>query len=542
MYEPQIDFQRFYPYDELCGHVKALAEWKPGLAEVHVIGQSPEGRDLLLLEITNPGTGSAQDKPAFLVHGNLHAGELSGSTCALYLAHYLLANAESDPDVAELLDQITFHIIPRVSTDGAEDIMLRQHVVRSRESVDKRKNCIWPEDINGDGYIHKMRIPDPNGAWFAPDDEPRLLVPRLPGDKGGRRYRVTTEGLIHDWDGGPWEDPATTGYDFNRNWPARWRPRHEQWGAGLYPFSEPEVRAIADHVFSHPNTFGMFGLHNGTNAILRPPTSSGDSEINGADLFAFRQLAALGSKITGFPPKAIPEYRNDLAEPIRLYGTFTEWGYYHCGLFAMEIELGNLYNGVGYDTQRIFSLTPEGERQRERDCLAWHDAHPDAGVFAEWQAFEHPQLGPVELGGILPAGLYNVVPGQRLDVWEKTRRFVFELARRGPRLDISEVSVEPLGNNLHRVTCRVTNEGYLPTHVTSLGASMSHIDGVRVEVECSGPVEFVANRNRTELGHLQASECRDLHWVLRAKQPSSITITARAPRAGKRKISVLLQE
>ena len=534
MSEVQMDFESFHRYDELCAHIRALADWKPDLAGVHVIGQSPEGRDVLLLEITNDRVDTADEKPSFLIHGNLHASELSGSACALELSHYLIAHAETDPEVAGLLDRIAFHIIPRVSVDGAEEVLVQQHYVRSREAPETRKNCIGPEDINGDGHIHQMRVADANGAWFAPDDEPRLCVPRLPGDAGGRRYRLTTEGLIQDWDGGPWEDPASTGFDFNRNWPFGWRGRHEQWGAGAYPFSEAEVRAVADFVFAHPNTFGMFGLHNGTNAILRPPTSTDDSDINAADILAYRRLAALGAEITGFPAKAIHEYRNVLAHPIRLYGTFTEWGYRHCGLFALEIELGNLYNGIGYDTERIFTLTPEQERQRDRDVLAWHDAHPEAGVFAEWRLFDHPQLGPVEIGGLLPEGLYNVVPEQRLEVWEKTRRFIFALARRGPRLEIDRVAVESLGDRLYRVSCRVANEGYWPTHVTSLGAGLSHIDGVRVEVERSGDVVFVAGRNRTELGHLQPAECRDLEWVLRASDDKdAVTMIAHAPRAGR---------
>ena len=548
MNELQIDFEQFYPYEALCAHIRALAEWKPDMAAVRVLGKSPEGREVLLLEITNtpenspvPGRASARDKPIFLVHGNLHAGELSGSTCALYLAYCLLAHAPDDPAVDALLDRVTFHIVPRVSPDGAEEVLVRGHAVRSRETVEKRKNCICPQDLDGDGQIRAMRVPDPQGAWFAPDDEPRLLVPRLPGDASGRRYRLTTEGLIHDWDGGPWEEPAATGFDFNRNWAGTWRPRHEQWGAGRYPFSEAEVRALADHVFDHPNVFGMFGLHNGANAILRPPTASADSELDGADLFAFRRFAALGETITGFPAKAIHEYRNDLAAPIRLYGTFTEWGYRHCGLFAMEIELGNLYNGIGYDTARIFQLSPEDERQRERDVLAWHDAHPDAGVFVDWQPFEHPQLGPVEIGGITPVGLYNVIPEHRLEVWEKTRHFILELARCGPRLEIPQVSVEPLGHHLFRVACRVANEGHLPTHVTALGAGLTHIDGVRVEIESSGALEFIANRSRTELGHLRASEYRELDWVLRAPAATVITIVAHAPRAGRCEIHVPLE-
>ncbi|HOZ45688.1 MAG TPA: M14 family metallopeptidase [Candidatus Hydrogenedentes bacterium] len=538
MDEGAVDFSHFLRYKELCRQIRDLARRRPDLAKVRSIGRTPEGRDILLLEITNPFTAPAEDKPVYLVHGNIHACELSGSACALYLARYLMVHAEDDAVVARLLERIAFHIIPRVSADGAEHVLTTQHPVRSREHWLKRKNCIWPEDINGDGHIHRMRVPDPNGLWFSPDEEPRLLTPRLPGEEGGRRYHVTTEGFIHDWDGGAWEDPATIPLDFNRNWAAQWRARHEQGGAGDYPFSEPEVRALADHILAAPNIFGVFGLHNGTNAILRPPTASGDDQVLAADMLAFRRLAALGSAITGFPPKAIHEYRNVLAQPLYLSGTFTEWGYRHRGLFAMEIELGNLYNGVGYDTERIFSLTPEDERQRDWDCLAWHDAHPEAGVFAEWQAVDHPQLGRVEVGGMLPEGLYNVVPGERPDVWEKTRRFICELAGRGPRLELSRVRVETLGERLFKVSCRVANEGSLPTHVTALGASLTHIDGVRVEIERRGEVVFVANRNRIEVGHLAASEYRDIEWVVQTAAGSGLSIVAHAPRAGRCEVDV----
>ena len=309
MSAPLIDFSRFYRYDDLCQYMESLATWKPDWAALSHIGISRGGRRIPLLTITNPATGPAADKPVFLVHGNIHACELSGSSCSLYLAHHLLTQYGEDPLVTRLLDRIAFHIIPRVSTDGAEQVLTEEHLVRSAEHPRKRKNCIWPEDLNGDGRIHRMRVPDPNGPWFAPDDEPRMLVPRLPGDTGGKRYRLSVEGLIHDWDGGDWSDLSADRYDFNRNWAMNWKPLHEQFGAGRYPFSEPETRAVADHIFDTANTFGMMGLHTGTQAILRPPTSGPDSAIGNADLIVYRQLADLGARITGFAPLAVTEYR-----------------------------------------------------------------------------------------------------------------------------------------------------------------------------------------------------------------------------------------
>jgi len=540
MQAPTCDFREFYPYDELRARMEALANWKPDLAQIQPIGRSPEGREILMLTITRPGTGRPDDKPGYLVHGNLHAVELSGSACALHLAYDLVSRADSDPSTRELLDHVAFHICPRVSVDGAEEVLLRGHRVRSRETPEPRKNSITPQDIDGDGRVLKMRVPDPNGPWFSPDDEPRLLVPRLPGDRDGRRYRLTDEGLIHDWDGGPWYDPASTGHDFNRNWPAHWRPRHEQWGSGRYPFCEPEVRALADYVLDRPNMFGMMGLHTGAAAVLRPPTVGGDADVNASDIFTFRTLAALGSRILGFPAKAVHEYRHELAHPIALYGTFLEWGYRHCGLLVFEIELGNLYSSVGYSTEETFRLTPEEERERERRCLAWHDAHPEEGIFAEWRPFDHPQLGRVEIGGWLPAAHGNIVRAERLKTWERAGCFIRTLAARAPRLTIPVACAERLADGIYRVRCRVANEGHLPTSVTSLGAGLTHVSGAVLEVERPAEVEFLANRNRIELGHLGPSEYRELTWVVRSQRAADLRIVAHAPRAGRVEAAIAL--
>ena len=92
------------------------------------------------------------------------------------------------------------------------------------------------EDIDGDGRILQMRIEDPNGAWKAHPDEPRLMVRRDPIETGGKYYRILPEGLLKNYDGvtikvlGPKQ-----GLDLNRNFPAGWRPESDQHGAGPVP-------------------------------------------------------------------------------------------------------------------------------------------------------------------------------------------------------------------------------------------------------------------------------------------------------------------
>jgi len=539
---PRIDFSRFFSYAELRRHLQALARWQPKLAALHKIGKSPGGRDVLLLEVNNPKTGPSESKPAYLVQGNVHASEVSGCTSALYLAHYLLTHAEDDEAVATLLERIAFYIVPRVSVEGADVALVEGRGVRSRDTLEKRKNCIWPEDLNGDGRILRMRIPDPNGDQIALDDDPRLLLSRLPGDEGGTRYRVATEGLIHDWDGGPWSGPASTGFDFNRNWGFNWKPPHLQGGAGRHAFSEPEVRAVGDWVFDHPNIFGMLGFHTGPNSVLRPPSTGGDTSIDRGDIATFRELGKLGSDMTGFPIKAIHEYHSVFGQPYELWGHFPDWGYKALGMLTFEIELGILLNSVGFTTDEIFKFMARDRRDAERKQMAWHDAHPEEGAFVEWEPYDHPQLGPVEIGGWTPVGRGNVAPEDRVEVWDRCRQFIFDLAGRAPRLEIRDVTVDKLPGRIFKVGCRVANEGHLSTSVTKYGAGVKDVEGVIVEVERSGKVEFVAGRNYTNIGHLGAPGYRELEWVVRApaKGRPALTIVARAARAGRAEVKAKL--
>ena len=88
-------------------------------------------------------------------------------------------------------------------------------------------------------------------------------------------FRTFPEGIIHDWDGTDNIRVEGRSFDWNRNWSYDWRPEPEQGGAGDFPFSEPEMRAIAGFIHGRPNLFGILGYHNGPAAVLRPPSPVG---------------------------------------------------------------------------------------------------------------------------------------------------------------------------------------------------------------------------------------------------------------------------
>jgi murein tripeptide amidase MpaA len=255
---PKIRFDIFYKHDDLTRLLFEYAQAFPTLVAIRSIGKSYEGRDIWVATVTNVATDAAEDKPAFWADGNIHAAELTASTAVLYYLHELVTRFGIDAQVTQLLNTRTLYLCPRLNPDGAELALADKprHIRSStrRYPFDEAPvEGLTVEDVDGDGRVLFMRVPDPHGPYKKHATEPRLMVPRTPGEFGGEYYRLMPEGLLTHYDGLTIQvnrDPE--GLDLNRNFPAFWRQEFEQTGAGPYPTSEPEVRAMVDFILKHP--------------------------------------------------------------------------------------------------------------------------------------------------------------------------------------------------------------------------------------------------------------------------------------------------
>jgi len=256
---PTPRFDTFYRHPELTRLLQHYAEARPELVSLQSIGKSHEGRDIWVVTLTSATSGDDRDKPAFWIDGNIHAGELTASTACLYWLHQLVCGYGTDAKVTQLLDTRAVYICPRVNPDGAELALAdRPRYIRSSTRPypfdEDPVEGLTVEDIDGDGRVLHMRIPDPHGPWKCHEADPRLMVAREPGEFGGNYYRVMPEGTLTHYDGLSISvNPNREGLDLNRNFPAYWRQEFEQGGAGPYPTSEPEVRAMVDFITAHPN-------------------------------------------------------------------------------------------------------------------------------------------------------------------------------------------------------------------------------------------------------------------------------------------------
>jgi hypothetical protein len=299
---------RYLCYDEMTSFLQACAAEYPALCQLDEIGRSAEGRAVWAVTLTNTATGAAETKPGYLVDGNTHAGEVTGGAAALYTIWWLLTNYGADPVATEILDTRAFYAVPRIAVDGVELYLTTPYLLRSSprrypEPLDLPG--FYAEDINGDGEILLMRIPHPDGDWKADTVDPRALARRRPEDREGVFYKLLPEGVQKDWTGpGPAPERSHRRMDFNRNYPAFWNPEARQPGAGPYPLSEPETRALAQFLVGHPNIGAYVTFHTTGGILLRPPSYGPDDEMNPADLEVFQRIGDLCTRVTGCPCKS----------------------------------------------------------------------------------------------------------------------------------------------------------------------------------------------------------------------------------------------
>ena len=296
---------------------------------IEAIGKSHEGRDIWVATVTNTKTGPAADKPAFWVDGNIHATEVAASAANLYFLHTLVTQYGQDADVTRALDTRAFYICPRINPDGAEWALAdKPKWIRSSTRPyphgEEDIEGLTVEDIDGDGRILQMRIADANGVWKAHPEEPRLMIRREPAETGGTYYRIVPEGTVEGYDGFTLRvKKPVQGLDLNRNFPASWRQEFEQLGAGPYPVSEPEIRAVVDFVTRHPNITGGTTFHTWSGVLLRPFEHQPDEEMHAEDLWVYQATGRKGTELTGYPHISV--YHEFRYHPKSVIGGTFDW-------------------------------------------------------------------------------------------------------------------------------------------------------------------------------------------------------------------------
>jgi murein tripeptide amidase MpaA len=551
---PDIRFDRFYRYAELTEILHNFVATCPSLLTIESIGKSHEGRDIWVLTATNRETGSASAKPAFWVEGNVHATEVAASVAVVYFIHHLVTQYGNDPDVTRVLDTRAFYLCPRVNPDGPEWALAEKpKFIRSSTRAypydEEPVEGLSVEDVDGDGRILQMRLPDPNGLWKPHPQEPQLMVRREPTEVGGTYYRILPEGLLEGYDGFTFKvKKAKQGLDLNRNYPAHWRQEFEQAGAGPYPTSEPEVRAQVQFLTARTNICGGVSFHTWSGVLLRPFDHSPDTEMIPEDLWVYQKIGGKGTETTGYP--AISVFHEFRYHPKQVIGGTSDWLFDHLGAFSWVVEIWSPMREAGIENYLYIDWFRDHPIDDDLKLYRWSQEKADGLSHVSWQPFDHPQLGKIEIGGWNRLHAFSNPPPQFLE--REVARFpnwIIWQALLSPRLELVDASASRLGETTWTLRLIVQNTGWLPSYVSKRALERKVVRGIVAEIVLPSGVALVGGKLREDVGQLEGKAYKHtgvsfwpdynltddrakIEWVVQGTAGKTVSLTARHERAG----------
>jgi hypothetical protein len=287
------------------------------------------------------------------------------------------------------------------------------------------------------------------------------------------------------------------------------------------------MRLLAEFLHAHPQLFGVLGYHTGPAATLRPPSTGSLHDLDPEDDQVMEDLARIGADETGFPVTPVIQYHGARSRDVSLHGHFHDFGYHHLGLYVFEFELGIMLNSAGVSTEEIFQVRTHQEHETlERRLYAWWDEQaPQGPLYRPWTPYDHPQLGPVEIGGALYPHYANPTLPHLRQIAQGTYRFTLAHANKHPRVVIEDLAVAAVGgatkggDTVYRVRARIANRGAFPTHVTNKGKHLRRLQPVRAEFHPAEGVQLLSAQGHAELGHLRGpAGSRLLEWFLSSPQ------------------------
>lgn len=581
----------YHDYDALTSEITALVSAHRGLASVESIGTTLEGRDIWLVTVGNSSGTPLDERPGLLVAANLEGNQLVGSELSLEALRHLLEGYGSDDTITQRLDEQVIYFLPRVNPDGAERAFASIQAGSPLNSSDYdddndgRTNEDGPEDLNGDGFITVMRVPDPNGAYMVDPDDARLMK-RADATKGeAGTHAIHWEGTDTDGDGFI-NDDGPGGVDINRNFQHEY-PYYKA-DAGIHMVSERESRAVMDFVIAQRN-IAMMLVYGASDNLVTPPNDKGElGPARGLDLWSFANASNDGAREVGVfatqtrrfggfggfggfgqqgqgggssggggQRPATTVNRSDLpyfTKVSELYKTATDlssvpairkpegalfqYGYYQFGVPSFSTP--GWAPAVAADSSSGEGGSGQGGRGRmargggssvDASVLKWMDAEGIDG-FVSWTAYDHAELGAVEIGGFKPYHAINPPIEMVSELGPKQGAFITDIAGLFADVSIAEMTVTDEGGGIFRVKAEVENGGFLPTS-TAHGVRSRSVRPTMVQLGID-PEDLLSGSAKTSFFQATDGSGRrqSFEWIIRGNRGDSVELRVVSQKGG----------
>lgn len=527
--------ETFRDHEELSETLKDLHTKYPRITKLITLTKTPGDKDIWALEI---GNVKDQNQPGLAILGGVDGSYISGPELCLKFAEEILSASSTD-SISNLLDSVLFYVIPNVSPDASEQYFNDFKYARkknARETDDDRDGRVNEdpyEDLNKDGMITSIRIKDPKGTWVVHPDDERVMIPadKKEGEKG--QYILITEGIDNDIDKNFNED-GPGGIIFNRN--LTYKFEHFKPGAGDYPVSEKETKAVLDYLYEKWNVFAVLTF--GPSDNLSAPQQFNKSE---AEKQIISSILESDATINSFVSKKYNEISGDKSHPeTRVYnGGFMQWAYFHYGRLSYSTPAFYIPE-IKIKPDSLDTSSKKQEFNPDVNFMRWADSTLQEPYFLNWTPIQHPDFPDhqVEIGGLYPY-VRNNPPATMMDSISRTHNeFIVWLSSQRPVLQIINVQNESLGKNLYRLEMDIYNHGYFPA-LSEIGIKTRWVKKPKISLTLDNDQEILSGQAIQLLDKLDGDTGHHLSWLIREK--GTVNIEAGAPQTGIQVIEVELK-
>jgi len=571
---------------ELLATVSAIAESTDSVS-INTIGTSRNGQAIYSVRVSIEGPIPPEDRPAILIVAGIDGDHLLGSEVAVDIVQELLSR--DNLSTTELLQSNTFYIIPQVNPDAADFYFdsIQHGQRRNIRPFDNDRDGLVDEDggddLNDDGYITMMRVPDLEKASRVADPKhPRLDKEPESLEGESAQFILYTEGIDNDGDG-KFNEDSIGGVDLNKNFMHGYT-YHED-GAGPWQLSEPETKALIKFVLSHQEIAAIvvYGQHD---TLSKPMKDSGKDDagapktIDKDDEKVYEKISKTFVELSDLKTVDQPSWD----------GSFVAWAYAQYGVPAFSTplwgrpeieskdeasseqkeeiskdnnltasavgdisqetldELLQAAEAAGYPVSdaMVAELTPEmveqyskmtgvqvkrvskeskGNTNVKGDAawLTYSDEDRNGEGFIEWTPFDHPQLGQVEIGGWVPY-FKTLPPTNKIEsITTKQVDFLVELSSRLPKVHLEEPVIKELGNGLWEVKVSVVNDGWLPSG-TAMSKKNKRARPFIVQIDVPNET-IVTGQKVNRIWSLDGGGTRTWYrWIIQGKPMSNVSI------------------
>lgn len=514
MFSSAVAQETYRNYQEMTETLQDLEGQYSDVVTLESIATSPGGHDIWHVII---GSGDIENQPALAIVGGVDGAHILGIEMTLKLTEILAGRADS----GEIVENQVFHIFPNLNPDASEQYFsdLRYERSVNGKETDLDRDGASSEDpyndLNGDGLITMMRIQDATGSLIPHPDDDRVMIEANPLKSQRGSYRLLTEGRDNDGDGHFNEDPAG-GVNINKNFTYQ-HPSFE-YGAGEFPVSEAENRALADLMF---DTFNIY-------AVL---TFSPNNNLS--DPWRYSRSDAAKRVITGIleGDEGVYQSVSDLYKDVvpqenasgysLQTGGFPEWAYFHYARYSFTTD--------GWWVPEM----PNGSEAQASDDLNFLNWADSLGIdaFTDWQQIDHPDFPDhvVEVGGINPFAM-TTPPYSMVDSLAAVHlEFVEQFTEMKADLVFENIRVEEAGRNLTRITLDLHNRGSMPTS-TELGTRTKWVRPINVDLSTDDDIQILSGRPKFQIDRLMGGESQQITWLISGS--GSLSLSAGTPSAG----------